>query len=161
MVNIVRRLKAEMVRGRMSSAEAGAAGGAPPGAWRSTSPCCGRRPGGGADWTSWAPADRGPEWLVRVPLEHVCRQLHGADVERAIALVYSLLHRDLVASTLALLVKPEKRYETLRRPRSTRPTVFDWIREDQSGGKFVKSGNCPYWWSTLFGECRVFSFYQS
>ena len=99
MVNIVRRLKAEMVRGRMSSAEAGAAGGAPPGAWRLTSPCCGRRPEGRADWTSWAPADRGPEWLVRVPLEHVCRQLHGADVERAIALVYSLLHIDLVAST--------------------------------------------------------------
>ena len=41
---------------------------------------------------------------MRAPLEHVCRQLHGADVERAIALVYSLLHKDLVASTLALLV---------------------------------------------------------
>ena len=31
--------------------------------------------------------------------------------------------------------KDGKRLETMRRSRSIRPTVFDWIREDQSGKK--------------------------
>ena len=34
------------------------------------------------------------------------------------------------------------------------------IREDQSGRKFVKSGNYPYWWRTLFGECGLGFFLQ-
>ena len=32
-------------------------------------------------------------------------------------------------------LKDGKRLETMRRSRSIRPTVFDWIREDQSGKK--------------------------
>ena len=44
-------------------------------------------------------------WLqVRAALEQVCKQVYGEDVERATALVFSLLHIDLVACTLALLV---------------------------------------------------------
>ena len=53
------------------------------------------------------------------------------------------------------MVKQKKQYETLRRPRSTRPTVFDWIREGQNGRKFVNSWKWPNYWSTLIGECGV------
>ena len=41
---------------------------------------------------------------VRAALEQICKQVYGEDVERATALVFSLLHIDLVACTLALLV---------------------------------------------------------
>lgn len=47
----------------------------------------------------------GPEWMVRASLEQVGRQVYGEDVERATELVFSLLHLDLPACTLALLVQ--------------------------------------------------------
>ena len=45
----------------------------------------------------------GPEWLVRASLEQLVRQVYAEDVSRATELIFSLLHLDLVACTLALL----------------------------------------------------------
>ena len=44
-----------------------------------------------------------------------------------------------------VISKDGKRLETMRRSRSTRPTVFDWIREDQSGKKEI-TGKCQNWY---------------
>lgn len=46
----------------------------------------------------------GPQWFVRVAVERMVSQVYRDDVERATELVFSLLHIDLVACSLALLV---------------------------------------------------------
>ena len=53
----------------------------------------------------------------------------------AVPLVTQTLVRGGEEVGVRINTKDGKRLETMRRSRSIRPTVFDWIREDQSGKK--------------------------
>ena len=45
--------------------------------------------------------------------------------------------QNVTASWWRVCYKDGKRLETMRRSRLIRPTIFDWIREDQSGKKIL------------------------
>ena len=52
-----------------------------------------------------APQIGGPAWMVRAAVEQLGKQVYGEDVSKATELVFSILHIDLTASTLALLTQ--------------------------------------------------------
>lgn len=101
MVGIVRRMRAEMVRaGEEDSAALQAQFAALwAEAWRR-----GRLDIAGTRQAARLLQVGGPEWLVRAAVEQLGKQVYGEEVARATGLVFSLLHLDLVACTLALLV---------------------------------------------------------
>jgi len=121
MVNIVRRMRQELERtnrSKVGDREGGLGG------WRRLSQSVGDNNALEEEMTAlWEDAWRrgrldiagtkqvarlfeigGPEWFVTVLVERMVSQVYNEDVERAVELVFSLLHIDLVCCTLALLV---------------------------------------------------------
>jgi len=114
MVNIVRRMKQEMVRGGLSTSVESGWGGGPRDSmaleaefaslWGDTW-SRGRLDIIGTRQMARLLQIGGPAWMVRAAVEQLGKQVYGEDVSKATELVFSILHIDLTASTLALLTQ--------------------------------------------------------